>query len=185
MGFPVAQIVKNPHAMQDTLVWPLDQEDLLEKGMATHSSILVWRIPWAEEPGGLQLMESQRVRHNRVINTFKAGRGENKGAMALILHHLLLVCIMTKNRKLKREEIVAREWHTKVNLLGNKIVSGHVENIRSGGWEGLEDKVIHYKERDCSISIPWKMCFHGLWYVKLMTKVRLERVDLKSSLIDD
>ena len=87
----------------------MDQEDLLEKGMATHSSILVCRIPWAEEPGGLQPMESQGVRRNRVINTFKAGHGENKGTMALILHHILLVCIMTKNRKLKREEIVARE----------------------------------------------------------------------------
>ena len=77
--------------------------------MATHSSILVCRIPWAEEPGGLQPMGSQRVRHNRVMNTFKAGYGENKGAMTLILHHILLVCFMTKNRKQKREDTVARE----------------------------------------------------------------------------
>ena len=42
----------------------LDQEDPLEKGIATHSDILAWRIPWTEEPGGLQSMESQKVGHN-------------------------------------------------------------------------------------------------------------------------
>ena len=47
----VAQTVKNLPAMQETLVRPLSQEDPLEKGMATHSSILAWRIPWTEEPG--------------------------------------------------------------------------------------------------------------------------------------
>ena len=49
----MAQTVKNLHAMQETQVQPLGQEDTLEKEMATHSSILVWRIPWTEEPGGL------------------------------------------------------------------------------------------------------------------------------------
>jgi len=51
-------------AMQETQVQPLGQEDPLEKGMATHSSILTWRIPRLEKPGGLQSMGSQRVRHN-------------------------------------------------------------------------------------------------------------------------
>ena len=46
------------------------QEDPLEEEMATHSSILAWWIPWTEEPGGLQSMGSQRVRHNRAIFTF-------------------------------------------------------------------------------------------------------------------
>ena len=50
--------------MQETLVQSLGQEDPLEKEMATHLSILAWRIPWTEEPGGLQSMGSQRVRHN-------------------------------------------------------------------------------------------------------------------------
>ena len=49
----MAQIVKNLPAMQETQVQSLSQEDPLEKGMATHSSILAWRIPWTEEPGGL------------------------------------------------------------------------------------------------------------------------------------
>ena len=51
-------------AMQETPVQSLGQEDPLEKEMVIHSSILAWRIPWMEEPGGLQSMGSQRVRHN-------------------------------------------------------------------------------------------------------------------------
>ena len=60
----VAQIVKNLSAMWETQVQSLGQEDPLEKGMATHSSILAWRIPWTEEPGGLQSKGSQRVGHD-------------------------------------------------------------------------------------------------------------------------
>ena len=57
-------MVKNLPAMQETWVQSLGQEDPLEKGMATYSSILAWRIPWTEKPGGLQSMGSQRARHN-------------------------------------------------------------------------------------------------------------------------
>ena len=66
----VAQIVDNLLAMQETWVWSLFWDDPLEKGMATHSSILYWRIPWTEEPDELQSMRSQRVRHNWGTNTF-------------------------------------------------------------------------------------------------------------------
>ena len=59
MDFLVAQTVKKPPALQETQVRSLGWEDPLEKGMATHSSILAWTIPWTEEPGGLQSMESQ------------------------------------------------------------------------------------------------------------------------------
>ena len=59
-----AEMVRNLPAMQETWVRSLDQKDPLEKGMATHSSILAWRIPWTEEPGMLQSLGSQRVRHN-------------------------------------------------------------------------------------------------------------------------
>ena len=58
----VAQMVMNLSTMQETWVQSLGWEDPLEKGMATHSSILAWKIPWAEEPGGLQSMGFQRVR---------------------------------------------------------------------------------------------------------------------------
>ena len=50
--------------MQESWVQPLGQEDPLEKGMAIHSNILTWGIPWTEEPGGLQTMQTQRVRHD-------------------------------------------------------------------------------------------------------------------------
>ena len=59
----VAQVVKNPPVMQETWVRPLVWYDPLEKGMATYSSILAWRIPWTEEPAGLQSMQSQRAGH--------------------------------------------------------------------------------------------------------------------------
>ena len=52
----MAELVKNPSVMQETQVRYLGWEDLLEKGQETHSSILAWRIPWTEEPGGLQSM---------------------------------------------------------------------------------------------------------------------------------
>ena len=57
----MAQMVKNPPAMQETQVWSLGGEDPLEMEMATHSSILTWRIPWTEEPGWLQSVGSQKV----------------------------------------------------------------------------------------------------------------------------
>ena len=60
----LAQTVKNLSAMQETHVCSLGQEDPLEKGMATHSGILAWRIPWTEEPGRLQSMGSQSVGHD-------------------------------------------------------------------------------------------------------------------------
>ena len=64
-GFPGGSAVKNLPAVQETQVLSLGWEDLLEVGMATPSSILAWRIPWTEAPGGLQSMGLQRVGHDR------------------------------------------------------------------------------------------------------------------------
>ena len=66
----VAQMVKNLPAKQESQVQSLGRQDPLEKGMATHSSILAWRIPWTEELGRLQSVGSQRVGHNWMTNTF-------------------------------------------------------------------------------------------------------------------
>ena len=66
----VAQLVKNLPAVKETQVWSLHWEDLLEKEMATHSSILAWKISWTEEPGGLQSTGLQRVGHDWAINTY-------------------------------------------------------------------------------------------------------------------
>ena len=65
--FPGGSVVKSLPAvqqLQEIQALPLDQEDALEEEMATHSSILAWRIPWTEEPGGLQSKGQQRVRHD-------------------------------------------------------------------------------------------------------------------------
>ena len=64
MGFPGGTVVKNPPAMLEMWVRSLGQEDPLEEGMATHSSILAWEIPWTEEPGELQSTGSLRVEHD-------------------------------------------------------------------------------------------------------------------------
>ena len=60
MGFPGGSVIKNLPVMQEMWVRSLGQEDPLEKEMATHSRILAWKIPWTEEPGGLQSMELQK-----------------------------------------------------------------------------------------------------------------------------
>ena len=64
----MALLVKNPPAMQETQVPSLGGEDPMEKGMATHSSILAWKIPWTEEPGGLQSIELQSVDMTEQLN---------------------------------------------------------------------------------------------------------------------
>ena len=75
----MAQLVKNLSAMQETQVLSLSQVDPLENGMTTHSSILAWRIPWEEEPGGLQSMWSQRVEHFELDRlTFQSKQWSNK-----------------------------------------------------------------------------------------------------------
>ena len=68
MGFPGGSDSNSP-AMQKTQDWSLNEEDLLEKGMATQSSILAWRIPWTEETGGLQSMGLQRIEYDWATNT--------------------------------------------------------------------------------------------------------------------
>ena len=60
----IGQLIKNLSAVRETQVQPLGREDPLEEGMAPHSSTLAWKIPWMEEPGGLQSMGSLRVGHD-------------------------------------------------------------------------------------------------------------------------
>ena len=67
MGFPRSSVVKNPPAMletQEMQVWSLCQGYPLEESISTHFNFLAWKIPWTEEPGGLQSMESQRIEYN-------------------------------------------------------------------------------------------------------------------------
>ena len=94
-GFPGGSAVKNLPAMQESWIQSLGREDPLEKRMATHSSILAWRIPWTEEPGGLQSTGSQRVRHDLATNHTKYSIkffcnptiSETQGTFTIILGH--------------------------------------------------------------------------------------------------
>lgn len=62
-GFPSGSVVENPPASAGDVGWSLDQDDALEKAMATHASVLSWEAPWAEETGGLQATGLQRIGH--------------------------------------------------------------------------------------------------------------------------
>ena len=97
----IPQSVKNLPAVQETRVRSLGWENPLEKEMATHSSILAWKISWTEEPGGLQSMGSQRVRHDWVINTNYASIKTYK-------------TFWNSHQKKKNGLVIIGEWNTKV-----------------------------------------------------------------------
>ena len=80
----VAQMVKNLPAVQGTWIWSLGREDPLEKGMVIHYSILPWRIPWTEEPGGLESMELQRVGQDWAQHTHSHTRVTEEGGLWLL-----------------------------------------------------------------------------------------------------
>ena len=89
----MAQTVKNLPAMQGTRVLSLGQEDPLEKGMATHSSTLTWRIPWTEEPGRLQSMGSQRAGHDSATNKLAAAAFTAAPSLGHVLKEYKLISI--------------------------------------------------------------------------------------------
>ena len=89
----VAQMVKRLPTMQETWVQFLGQEDLLEKEMATHSSILAWKIPWTEEPGRLQPMGSQRVGHDWVTVSFTIYFTNGDFFWCLIILFVIMSCL--------------------------------------------------------------------------------------------
>ena len=85
----VAHMVKSLPAMQETWVWSLGLGNPLEKGMATHCSILAWRIPWREESGGLQPMGLQRIRHDWATNTSTINIPLSGGTTVYLSIHLM------------------------------------------------------------------------------------------------
>ena len=101
----MAHMVKRLLRMQETQIQSLGQEDLLEKEMATHSSILAWKIPWMEEPGGLQSMGSQRVGHDEhlhflgLIPPFRSTLGPSDCPDILSLASTTRVHVLTKRRE--------------------------------------------------------------------------------------
>ena len=95
IGFPGSSVAKNLPTVRETQVWSLDWEDSLEKRMATHSSILAWRIPWTEETVRLQSKGAQRIRHDWVTNTHSQvyHRVIMYKKNGLTLHKIIVLCI--------------------------------------------------------------------------------------------
>ena len=98
----VAQWVRSLPALWESCVWSLGWEDPLEKEVATHSSILAWRIPWTEKPGGLQSMGSQRAGHDWVTDTFKVW----------LYHAFNWKGDIRKKTKTKTQDIVSYKKHS-------------------------------------------------------------------------
>ena len=121
LGFPGGSEVNNPSEIWETWVRSLSWEDPLEEGMATHSSIPAWRIPWTEEPGGLQSMELQRVRHNWVCTYH-----------CIIIITFLDVLWTTDLPCEVRVNIGSLEWFSLKSLLSN--ASCHVPVEVSESW---------------------------------------------------
>ena len=108
--------------MRETWVQPLGWEDLLEKRMGTHSSILAWRILWTEEPDELQSMGSQRVRHNWMTNTHTRRHttpSRTNTYKKCPFHHRGLECKNRKSRDTQNNKQVC-PWHTKWEVLLGK-----------------------------------------------------------------
>ena len=108
--------------MQKTRIQSLGWEDSLEKGIATHSGILVWRIPWTEEPGGLQSMGSQRVGHDWVTKTFTFNNNNNRVCYLQSTYYVpvakqstfmyMFLIILTKSYFTAKERKAKQEWET-------------------------------------------------------------------------
>ena len=123
----VAQSLKNLPAVQETWVWSLHWEDPLEKETATYSSILAWKISWTEEPGGLQSVRSQRVRHDWATNTYLLTSHSLVWSWANDLASFW-PCLFISFFKIYLLELVGRTsytWHI-VGVLEMKLYSRHV-----------------------------------------------------------
>ena len=104
----VAKTVENLPTMQETQVWPLGREYSLGKGMATYSSILAWKIPWTEEPGGLQSVWLQRVRRDWVTST---NTTDSPGEWAESLPTWGGECCCHTPRRVTTEHVCSTPWH--------------------------------------------------------------------------
>ena len=121
----VARMVKNLSAMQETRVWSLGREDLMEKGMTTQSTILAWRIPWTDEPGRLQSLGSQRVGQDWATNTQLPGDLGACGSWEVL--DCLTPSLLDSERSL---------WVKKASLPGWSAASSHsqAQNLHFFWW---------------------------------------------------
>ena len=154
----VAQMVKNSPAMQKTWVQSLGWEDPLEKGMANHSIILAWRIPWTEEPDQLQSIVSQRVRHDWATNTHNfrqpfPQRTTTKISVNLFIYSFSLLNLLM--RKLGHREV--KYWNlTKVAQLPNPGYHTALSRFYRLTWSQQDE--IKYWEVN-AVVIQWRVNF--------------------------
>ena len=166
-GFLSGSVVKNPSAIQETRFWSLGWEDPLEEKMATHSSILAWKIPWTDEPGGLQSMGPQRVGYN--WGTLE-GNGsplqysclENPrdgGAWWAAVHR-----VAQSQTRLKQLSSSSRGTWAHLMSRENHVKKKKVEAsyVRNKSFDGLSFNKISYRE--CWVIFLNAYCFewHGL-----------------------
>ena len=130
----VAQTVKHLSIMWETQVQSLDREDLLEKEMATHFSILAWKIPWMEEPGRLQFMGPQRVGHDwvtsltrslRIWNTDADSKTDMKRVLSTILSWKVLPAFnqirLNFNQELMSSQNVSNSFNFTASLVAQRV----------------------------------------------------------------
>ena len=164
-GFPGGSEVKVSATMRETWVQSLGREDLLEKEMATHSSILAWRIPWMEEPGGLQSMGSQRVGHDWATSLTHSA---NEEASPTNTNCLESEKIKTKTQPSKAQN----DWEgTQGNLLGEKWMFYVVTGLRTPGLHRYSESEVTLSCRtlcnpmDCSLP---GSSVHGIFQARVL-----------------
>ena len=177
-GFLSGSVVKNPSAIQETRFWSLGWEDPLEEKMATHSSILAWKIPWTDEPGGLQSMGPQRVGYN--WGTLE-GNGsplqysclENPrdgGAWWAAVHR-----VAQSQTRLKQLSSSSRGTWAHLMSRENHVKKKNVEAsyVRNKSFDGLSFNKISYRE--CWVIFLNAYCFewHGLLWERSLERNKL------------
>ena len=146
-------MIKNLLAMEETQVWSLGQKDPLEKRMATHSSILAWRIPWTEEPGWLQSMGSQRVGHNWATNTHIKGKKETfwihlkfTGIGSFLFSHMVYFLNSQFYTYFQLEHLISYHWKKKQNP--HELYFGHLfSSNKQSTWHivGIQNKCVSWE----------------------------------------
>ena len=154
-------MVRNLHAMQETQVWYQGWEDPLKKGMAAHSSIPAWRIPWTEEPGGLQSVGLQRVRHDWATNTFHYSYTER----CLLKHGFKLLFIF-------------KLIFIGVKLLYNVVLVSTVQQSESAMHACILSRFNHVR----LFAAPWTVACQTLLSMGILQARTLEWVAMSSSM---
>ena len=137
-------MVKNLPAIQETRVPSLGQEDPLEKGMATHSSIFAWRISWTEEPGRLQSMGSERVGHDWAMNTSLQINEKLHSDLIYIGYNAMYIGLLCVNLLLSHQIWYKLLWIVDWCKPQNRVCTSHISKGRRKPWWKPHQKLPWY-----------------------------------------